>query len=122
MKVAIMQPYFFPYLGYYQLILASDTFVAYDDVNYINRGWINRNRILLEGEPRYITVPLSGASQFDPIHEVRIFEEDAKWRRRMLETVRMAYRDAPHRDAGLGLLEGVLASRCGSIADLALAS
>ena len=43
MKVAIMQPYFMPYIGYFQLINAVDKFIIYDDVNYINRGWINRN-------------------------------------------------------------------------------
>ena len=49
--VAIMQPYLFPYIGYWQLLQAADCFVVYDDVNYINRGWINRNRILVNGEP-----------------------------------------------------------------------
>lgn len=47
MKLAIMQPYFMPYIGYFQLIKAVDKFVIYDDVNYINRGWINRNNILV---------------------------------------------------------------------------
>ncbi len=51
MKLAIMQPYFFPYIGYWQLIHAVDRFVIYDDVNYIKGGWINRNRILINGEP-----------------------------------------------------------------------
>lgn len=122
MKLAVMQPYFFPYLGYFQLIFASDKFVSYDDVNYINRGWINRNRILIHGESRYITVPLSEASQFDRINQVNIFEQDVKWRGKMLDTVRMAYGRAPYKDIGVALLESVLASRCESIADLALAS
>jgi hypothetical protein len=46
-KLAIMQPYLFPYLGYFQLVAAVDKFVFYDDVNYIKNGWINRNRLLL---------------------------------------------------------------------------
>ena len=45
MRIAVMQPYFLPYIGYWQLLRAVDTFVVLDDVNYINRGWINRNRI-----------------------------------------------------------------------------
>ena len=49
MRVAIMQPYVFPYLGYYQLLHAADRFVLFDDVNFIKKGWINRNRILLNG-------------------------------------------------------------------------
>ena len=54
MKIGIMQPYFFPYIGYWQLINIVDKYVVFDDVNYINRGWINRNRILFNGEPKYI--------------------------------------------------------------------
>lgn len=49
MAVAIMQPYFFPYLGYFQLVQAVDDFVFYDDVMFIKKGWINRNRILMQG-------------------------------------------------------------------------
>ncbi|MDZ7898224.1 MAG: WbqC family protein [Arcicella sp.] len=48
MKLAIMQPYIFPYIGYFQLIKAVDKFVLYDDVNFINKGWINRNRIFVK--------------------------------------------------------------------------
>jgi hypothetical protein len=122
MKLAIMQPYFFPYLGYFQLILASDKFVFYDDVNYIKGGWINRNRILLDGEAKFFTVPLRGASSFVPINRVGINEDNSRWRGKMLDTFRMAYRSAPYRDTGVGLLEEVLALECESIADLALAS
>ena len=59
MKLAIMQPYFFPYLGYWQLFNTVDRFVIYDDVNYIKGGWINRNRILINGKPSYTTVSLN---------------------------------------------------------------
>ena len=58
MKVGIMQPYFFPYIGYWQLVNAVDKYVVFDDVNYIKRGWINRNRILFNGKPRYFNVYL----------------------------------------------------------------
>lgn len=122
MKLAVMQPYFFPYLGYFQLIFASDRFVAYDDVSFIKSGWINRNRILLDGEPRFFTVPLRGASSFVAIDRVGINEQNPRWRGRMLDTMRAAYRGARYRDAGVELLERVLASKCESIADLALAS
>src|SRR5271166_7149741 len=56
MKIAIMQPYLFPYIGYFQLISAADRFVIHDDVQSIKGGWINRNRILVGGEPHYITL------------------------------------------------------------------
>ena len=58
-----MQPYFFPYLGYFQLMHASDQFVLFDDVNFIKRGYIHRNNILLNGEAKMFSVPLSKASQ-----------------------------------------------------------
>ncbi len=122
MKLAIMQPYFFPYLGYFQLIFASDKFVFYDDVNYIKSGWINRNRILVHGEARFFTVPLRGASSFVPINQVEINEQNHKWRRKMLDTVRMAYGRAAYRDIGVGLLEYVLESKCENIGDIARVS
>ena len=56
MRVAIMQPYFFPYLGYYQLIQSCDVFVLYDDVKYTKKGWISRNRIQQNG--RVVNVSL----------------------------------------------------------------
>ena len=62
MKVAIMQPYFFPYIGYFQLINAVDIFVIYDDVNFIKQSWITRNRILLKNEAFRINLIVEGAS------------------------------------------------------------
>ena len=57
MKLGIMQPYFFPYIGYWQLMNAVDKYVIYDDVNFIKGGWINRNRILINGKSQYFNVP-----------------------------------------------------------------
>lgn len=94
MKIAIMQPYFFPYIGYFQLMSAVDKFVVYDDVNYINRGWINRNNILINGASTLIRVPLSGASQNKLIHEVEILNQE-KWKRNLLRTIEQNYKKAP---------------------------
>lgn len=58
MNVAVMQPYFFPYIGYFQLIDSADVFVAYDDVQYIERGWVNRNRISVGGRVKWLTFPV----------------------------------------------------------------
>ena len=74
--VGIMQPYFMPYLGYWQHIAVTDTFVLYDDVNYIKKGWINRNRIIINGKEYLFTIPLSGASQNKKINELDIAEND----------------------------------------------
>lgn len=119
MKLVIMQPYFFPYLGYFQLLHAADRFVFYDDVNYIKNGWINRNRLLLRGQPHFFTVPLQGASPFAPIRETRFDAEDSRWRRKMIGTFQLAYKGAPYRAQGMQLVESVLQSANGSIADLA---
>jgi len=72
MRIAIMQPYFFPYIGYFQLINAADRFILFDDVQYIRHGWINRNRILkpVAGH-QYITVPLAGHSRDTLIKDIK---------------------------------------------------
>ena len=85
MKLAIMQPYFLPYLGYFQLMAAVDKFVIYDDVRFINRGWINRNRILVKGRDHLFTVPLRGASQNRNINEIAVVAEKS-WREKLLRT------------------------------------
>ena len=91
MKLAIMQPYFLPYIGYFQLINTADEFVVLDDVNYINRGWINRNRVLINGQAKYITVPLKDASQNKLIDEIDIVD-DKTWRNSLLKTIEMSYK------------------------------
>lgn len=95
MKVAIMQPYFLPYIGYFQLINAVDKFVVYDDVNFINRGWINRNNILVNGSTAMIQIPLSKASQNKLINEVEIFKE-GKWKVKLFRTIEQNYKIAPN--------------------------
>ena len=70
MKLAIMQPYLFPYLGYYQLFFASDKFIFYNDVNYIKQGWINRNNILVNKAIYMFTIPLKNAGSFSKINEI----------------------------------------------------
>ena len=94
MSIAIMQPYFFPYVGYFQLVYATDMFVFYDDVNFINRGWINRNRILINGKDQMITVPCKDASQNKLIMDIEV-ADDPKSMNKMLATIQMAYKKAP---------------------------
>lgn len=89
-----MQPYFFPYIGYFQLIHAVDIFVIYDDVNYINKGWINRNRILINGKGGLVNVPLNGASQNKLIKDITLLS-DQKWRNTMLKSIELNYKKAP---------------------------
>lgn len=91
MRVAIMQPYFFPYIGYWQLIHAADRFVIYDDVNYIKGGWINRNRFLINGEPAYITVPLCQSSPYKRICDI-FLQPSPIWRDKLVRVVEITYR------------------------------
>ncbi len=113
-KLAIMQPYFFPYPGYWQLLAAVDTFVILDDVNFINRGWINRNRIAINGEPSWLTVPLQGASQNKLICDIEIALDDG-WKKRMLRTLTTAYAKAPYSADVLALFEHWLAHADGNL-------
>jgi hypothetical protein len=92
--IAIMQPYFLPYIGYFQLLAAVDKFIVLDDVNYINRGWINRNRLLLNGTAHTFTVPLSGASQNRLICDIELVSENS-WRDKLMRTIRQSYKQAP---------------------------
>jgi len=92
MKLAIMQPYFFPYIGYFQLISAVDKFVFYDDVNYVKSGWINRNKILIDSEGKYWTLNLKGASSFKNINEIVIGNNANK----LLKTIKSNYSKAPY--------------------------
>ncbi len=105
-RVGIMQPYFFPYLGYFQLIHAVDQFVFLDDVDYIKDGWINRNRILLNGTAHSVTVPLRKASSFKPINEIHL-AIDAKWVRKFFKKIEQAYIKAPYFDNVIHLIKKV---------------
>lgn len=118
MKLAIMQPYFFPYIGYFQLINAVDKFVFYDDVNYINRGWVNRNRILINSSPSYITVQLQKASQNKLINDIQINDNRLK----LKKVINMAYKKAPYFDNVLPVIDICLDFKTNKISDLAIFS
>jgi hypothetical protein len=90
MKIAIMQPYLLPYIGYWQLINAVDKFIIFDDVNYINKGYINRNKILVEGKPYQFTLELVGASQNKLINVIQIGKNSKK----ILKTIELNYKRA----------------------------
>jgi len=119
--VAVMQPYVFPYLGYLNLVCASDVFVFYDDVHYIPRGWINRNRLLVGGAAHTFTVPVAQASQNLLIRDVAT-HEFARFRSRFLRQLECAYRRAPHYEATRDLVQAVLALEAPGIAELAMRS
>tara|TARA_R110002167_G_scaffold348055_1_gene559211 strand:+ start:834 stop:1505 length:672 start_codon:yes stop_codon:yes gene_type:complete len=94
MKIAVMQPYFFPYIGYFQLIEAVDYFVVFDDVNYIKRGWVNKNRILHNGNIESITLPVQKASQNRKI-KAHLRTNDLKALAKIKKQIQLAYCKAP---------------------------
>lgn len=104
MKVAVMQPYFFAYIGYWQLINAVDVFVIYDDVNFIKKGYINRNNILFNNKPYRITLELLGASQNKLINEIYLGDN----RLNILKIIKQAYSKAPYFRDVYNLLEKIM--------------
>ena len=120
MKLGIMQPYVFPYIGYFQLISAVDKFIIYDDVNYIKQGWINRNKILLNGESYLFTIPLAGASSFKRIKDTRLNKRAYKdWVIKFYKTVDTVYCKAPYYNNVLSLLKNVFDKEVIDIGELA---
>ena len=121
MKLAIMQPYLFPYLGYFQLIHAVDRFVFLDDVNFIRRGWINRNRWLIGGQPQYFTVPVTEGSQNSHICDLKV-STDPRWQRKLDQTIRQSYGKAAYFEPVYQLFASTVLFGMGNIGAMARAS
>jgi len=116
--IALMQPYFFPYLGYYQLLNLVDEFIIYDDVQYIKGGWINRNRILQGGEPAMITIPVNKGSLSDQIVDKQISLQNMdRTVRKLLKRIDSCYKDAPFFDSVLPLIRKILGNQTTSLAE-----
>jgi hypothetical protein len=121
MKIAVMQPYFFPYLGYFQLVHATNRFVFYDDVTYIKGGWINRNRWLSRNGSTYFTIPVQDASSFRSIAHTQVVPKGA-WVTKLRKTFQESYGKAPCFTQAFELLDGVLSLDEPSIARWAATS
>lgn len=106
MKLAIMQPYIFPYIGYFQLINAVDKFIFLDDVNYINKGWINRNRIIVNGDIKYFCIPLEKASQNSLINEIK-FAKSNDFFVKFKTTIIQNYKKARYFDNVMPIIDSV---------------
>ena len=120
MKLAIMQPYIFPYIGYFQLINSSDYFVVYDDVAYIKQGWINRNKILVNDTEFIFTIPLRNASSFITINKTEINQAlYPNWKAKFYKTVTMEYAKAPYFQPAFDLIASVLDDKHNTICELA---
>lgn len=106
MKVAIMQPYFFPYIGYFQLIAASDVFIVYDNIKYTKKGWISRNRMLQNGCDAMFSLPLKSDSDYLDVCERELavnFNRD-----KLLNQFKGTYRRAPYFEQTFPLIEQIV--------------
>jgi WbqC-like protein family len=119
--LGIMQPYLFPYIGYFQLLAAVDRFVVYDDVTFIKQGWINRNRMLINGEAAFFTVPIAHKSSAVAIRDTEISSapEHRRWAEKTLKSFENAYRRAPEFAGTYPMLERVFTSATSKISELA---
>jgi len=98
MRIAILQPGYFPWLGFFDQEMSVDTFVLYDDVQYDRRGWRNRNRMKTPDGPRWLTVPVEQKGMYDQIiRDVRI-DNDRPWRKKHIGTIESVYKKAPYFD------------------------
>ena len=111
-----MQPYFFPYIGYWQLLNAVDKYVILDDVNFIKKGWINRNRILDGDKDEFIRITIEKISQNRKINEHFLFEKD-KCFEVLLKTIHERYSKAPCFDEVYALIERIFGFEGTNVAD-----
>jgi hypothetical protein len=95
-KIAIMQPYFFPYIGYFQLLNSVDEFIIYDNIQYTKKGWINRNRILVNNKYQLITLPIKKDSDYLNVVERKLSESWDKDKNKMLNVIKSSYSKSPY--------------------------
>lgn len=108
MKLAIMQPYFLPYIGYFQLINAVDKFVVYDNIQFTKKGWINRNRILVNGKDEYFTLPLKKDSDYLNVDQRKLAETFPAERLKLLRKLTVAYSKAPYYETVFPVIESII--------------
>ena len=118
MKLAIMQPYFMPYIGYFQAISAVDKYILYSNLNFIKKSWMNRNRVLMrDGKIVTITVPLKSKSSYSMIYDVEI-DNSKPWKEKMLKTIQMCYSKKPFYKEIFDLLNSMLTPEYTHLKDL----
>jgi len=120
-KIAIMQPYIFPYIGYFHLIHATHFFVFYDDVQYIMRGWINRNRIINQGNELFFTIPLCKASRNKCINEIAP-AVDTRWKNKFYKQLTHSYKRTPYFSDAIEPVMSIFSEEYADITDMAIKS
>jgi hypothetical protein len=108
MVIGIMQPYLFPYIGYFQLLHAVDSYVVYDNIEYSKKGWINRNRILVNGKDEYISFPLKKDSDYLHINQRFLAGTWNLDKIKLLNKITGAYRKAPFFETVMPVIESCI--------------
>jgi hypothetical protein len=116
MKIAVMQPYFFPYIGYFQCIHAVDTYILFDNLNFIKKKWVHRNRILINGQPNYLMVNIAQKSSYKKIREITLID-DTFWRKKNLKKIFLSYKSASYFDEIYPLIESMMLYDSQSLAE-----
>ena len=112
MKLAIMQPYFFPYLGYFQAIHAVDKYILYEHFNYPTEGWMSRNRLIMKyNQPFFINALVKEKSPFKKIHEIELLE-NIQWKKKLLKTLFLNYKGSIYFDEIYSLIERIILFEC----------
>ena len=118
MRLAIMQPYFMPYIGYFQAIAAVDKYILYSNLTFIKEAWMNRNRLLMrDGTIVLATVPIRSKSSHTMIYDVEI-DNSKPWKEKLLRTLQMCYSRKPYYDETYPLIVDLLAPDYNLLKDL----
>lgn len=118
MKIAVMQPYFLPYIGYFQMVNSVDTFIFYDNITYIKNGWINRNKI--KGGTIF-TIPLHKQSSNCLIQDTKILN-DLRNTKKILKTIQQTYSKSPYFSEVFDIVEDLFQNQPSTISELAINS
>jgi hypothetical protein len=118
MRIAIMQPTYIPWAGYFNLISKAQTFVFLDDVQFAASSWQQRNRIIFNGQTHMLTVPVLVKGRPEQLIRETLTDETQKWRQKHLSVLRQAYSRHPHGKAATEVVEGVLKRPTQALAEI----
>lgn len=121
MKIGVMQPYFFPYIGYFQLLNMVDKYVVYDTAKFANNKWGFRNRILINGAPGYFRINILKASQNKQFNEIRV-SNAPEAKKKNIHMLECSYKKAPHYSEVMPILEKFLTADYDNLSECNVAS
>jgi hypothetical protein len=117
MRTAVMQPYFMPYIGYFQLINAVDVFVVYDNIQFTKKGWFHRNRILVNGKNKMFSVPLRKESDYLYVAQRELADSFDNESKKIIRKIKAAYQKAPYYKEVIQLVEECFQRGSGNLFD-----